>query len=485
MTGHGRSIVARAGMIVLACAAVAGALAGCGGSPLTADDARDCTTDLTTAEDLQVVVFDAFPDLSRAYGMTDWQERGRWVLSQLRSTAEQSQADAVAMVEDAGICIHRTTVNWASNSMVFAGPPDLASRVAKLPGVKAVLSEDAPAFDRAFYARVPAPAKPAWDLRMVKVPAAWSQGITGKGVTVGVVDTGVDWRHPALMQRFRGYNGPNAKPTYDRNWWSPLDRFKDAPVFTSPHGTHVTGTIAGGTGLPGGAPIGAAPGARFISAVACTAGACPLAGVLSGLQFMIAPTDRDGRDPDPSVRPQIVSNSWQRNAEELPLERAVVAMEASGQLPVFAVGNDGPACGSAKTPGASDDRLLSVGSVDRRGQVSSFSGRGPAPGGGPDPDVVAPGQGLVSSIPARGYASSEGTSMAAPQVAGVAALMMQANPSLAGRPEEVVSIVRRTARRTGDDTCGTTAGGRRNNSGGYGIVDADAAVRAARAAGKG
>ena len=75
--------------------------------------------------------------------------------------------------------------------------------------------------------------------------------------------------------------------------------------------------------------------------------------------------------------------------------------------------------------------------------------------------------------------------MAAPQVAGVAALMMQANPSLAGRPEEVVSIIRRTARRTGDDTCGTTAGGRRNNSGGYGIVDADAAVRAARAAGKG
>ena len=483
MIGHGRDIVAWAGMLVLACGAVAGVLAGCGGYPLTEADARECETDLTAADDLQVVVFDAFPDLSTAYGFTDWQERGEWVLGQLRTTAERSQADALAMVEEAGICIHRTTINWASNSMVFAGPPDLANRVAKLPGVKAVLSEDAPAFDRAFYTKVPPPAKPEWDLRMVRAPSAWSQGITGKGVTVGVIDTGVDWRHPALMQRFRGYNGPDAEPTYDRNWWSPLDRFRDEPVVTSPHGTHVTGTIVGGTGLPGGAPIGSAPRARFISAVACTAGACPLAGVLSGLQFMIAPTDRHGRDADPSARPQIVSNSWQRNAEELPLERAVTALEASGQLPVFAVGNDGPACGSAKTPGANDDRLLSVGSVDRSGQVSPFSGRGPAPGGGPDPDVVAPGQGLVSSIPSRAYAASAGTSMAAPQVAGVAALMMQANPALVGRPEEVVGIIRRTARPAGDDSCGTTAAGRRNNAGGYGIVDAAAAVRAAQAGG--
>ena len=178
-----------------------------------------------------------------------------------------------------------------------------------------------------------------------------------------------------------------------------------------------------------------------------------------------------------------MSNSWQRNAQEIPLERAVSALEASGVLPVFAVGNDGPACTTAKTPGANDDRLLSVGSVGPEGAVSSFSGRGPAPGGGADPDVVAPGQGLISSIPSRAYAASDGTSMAAPQVAGVAALMMQANPRLIGRSEEVVAIIRRTARPTGDDTCGASDGGRRNNSGGYGIVNADAAVRAASAAG--
>lgn len=468
---------------LIAGAALAGVVAGCGGSPLSSSDARDCETDLTTAEDLQVVVFEKFPDLAPAYGMTDWQERGRWVVDQLRRTAEESQADALAMARDAGICIHRTTVNWIANTMVFAGSPDLGQRVAKLPGVKAVLSEDTPAFDRAFYSRVARPTKPAWDLRMVRAPQAWAQGITGTGVTVGVIDTGVDWRHPALMQRYRGYNGPGTAPTFDRNWWSPLDRFVNEPVYTSPHGTHVTGTIVGGTGLPGGAPIGSAPGAKFISAVACTAGACPLAGVLSGLQFMIAPTDRQGRDPDPSARPQIVSNSWQRNAREIPLERAISALEASGVLPVFAVGNDGPACTTAKTPGANDDRLLSVGSVGPEGAVSSFSGRGPAPGGGADPDVVAPGQGLISSIPSRAYAASDGTSMAAPQVAGVAALMMQANPRLVGRSEEVVAIIRRTARPTGDDTCGASDGGRRNNSGGYGIVNADAAVRAARAAG--
>ena len=474
--------VAASLIAVLSCGAIGAVLAGCGGSsPLTAADARTCEADLTSADDLQVVVFDAFPDLSQAYGMADWQERGRWVVDQLRSTAEESQAEAVTMVQEAGICIHRTTVNWIANTMVFAGPPDLGQRVAKLPGVKAVLSEDAPAFDRAFYDKVPAPKVPAWDLQMVKAPQAWAKGITGTGVTIGVIDTGVDWKHPALMQRYRGYNGEGKPPDFDRNWWSPLDRFVSEPVYTSPHGTHVTGTAVGGTGLPGGAPIGAAPGAKFMAAVACTATACPLAGVLSGLQFMIAPTDREGRDPDPATRPQIVSNSWQRNAEEVPLERAVTALEASGVLPVFAVGNDGPACDTAKTPGAADDRLLSVGAVDRAGQVATFSGRGPAPGGGADPDVVAPGAGLISSIPSRAYAASDGTSMAAPEVAGVAALVMQANPALVGRNEQIVKIIRQTARRTGDDTCGTTDGGRRNNSAGYGIVDADAAVRAAQA----
>ena len=183
--------VAASLIAVLSCGAIGAVLAGCGGSsPLTAADARTCEADLTSADDLQVVVFDAFPDLSQAYGMDDWQERGRWVVDQLRTTAEQSQAEAVEMVKEAGICIHRTTVNWAANTMVFAGPPDLGQRVAGLPGVKAVLSEDTPAFDRAFYDKVPAPAKPAWDLQMVKAPQAWSKGITGKGVTIGVIDTG-------------------------------------------------------------------------------------------------------------------------------------------------------------------------------------------------------------------------------------------------------------------------------------------------------
>ena len=466
-------------LVALSALAVAAGIGCGGGSPLDASDARTCEKDLSASDDLHIVEFAAVPDLSKAYGMTDWQERGQYVVDALRATAEQSQADAIAMVTDAGICIHRTTVNWISNSLVFAGPQSLADKVAKLPGVQAVLSEDSPAFDDARYTRVPAPTAPAWDLKAVRAPAAWGTGITGKGITIGVIDTGVDWKHPALMQRYRGYRGTGTAPVHDGNWWSPLDRFADAPVFTSPHGTHVTGAAVGGTGLPGGAPIGVAPGARFIAAVACTANACPLAGVLSGLQFMIAPTDRQGNGADPARRPQIVSNSWQRNAREVPLERAVTALEAAGVLPVFAVGNNGPACGSAKTPGTSDDRLLSVGASDRAGGVASVSGRGPAPGGGADPDVVAPGAGLISSIPARGYAASDGTSMAAPVVAGTAALVMQANPALVGRPEEVVAIIRRTASPAGDGTCGTTAGGRRNNSAGYGVVNADAAVRAA------
>ena len=458
------------------------ALAGCGGSPIWSSDARSCERDLAAGDDIHVIQFSAVPDLAPAYRMDDWDARGQWVVDQLRATAAASQRDAIAMMEEAGICVHRSAVQWISNTLVVVGPADLAGRIAKLPGVQSVVSEDSPAFERAGYRSVPPPRAPAWDLRMIGAPRAWAGGVTGAGVTIGVVDTGVDWRHPALVTRYRGYRGPDAAPEFDGNWWSPLDRYRDEPVAVADHGTHVAGTAVGGTGLPGGAPIGVAPGARFIAAAACTADSCPLAAVLSGLQFMLAPTDRRGRDPDPTLRPEIVSNSWQRAGEEVPLQRAVTALEAAGVLPVFAVGNGGPACGTALTPGTDDDLLLSVGAVDRAGRVTRFSGRGPSPGGGADPDVVAPGAALVSSVPGGRYAASDGTSMAAPAAAGIAALILDANPALRGRPGDVVSIIRRTARSTGGTRCGTSDAGRRNNAGGYGIVDADSAVRAARAA---
>lgn len=453
--------------------------AGCGGSPLTSADARDCEADLAVAEDVHVVQFDAVPDLSAAYGMADWEARGRYVVSALQATARESQREALGMIEEAGICIHRTTVQWISNALVIVGPAELAGRIAQLPGVTGVVSEDVPVFEPSSYAPAAPPVEPPWGVAMTAAPDAWSAGSTGRGVTIGVVDTGVAWRHPALITRYRGFRGAGTAADHDRNWWSPLDRFRDQPTSTSPHGTHVTGIAVGGTGRPGGAPIGIAPGATFIAALACTADACPLAGVMSALQFMIAPTDRHGRHPDPSARPQIVSNSWQRSAEEVPLERAVTALEAAGVLPVFAVGNGGPACGTALTPGTDDDLLMSVGAVDRSARVARFSGRGPARDGGPDPDVVAPGVHVVSSIPGGRYAISQGTSMAAPAVAGMAALVMQANPALRGQVREVASIIRRTARPVGGGRCGTSDGGRRNNTGGYGMVDAAAAARAA------
>lgn len=467
-------------LFATAVAAVA-SLAGCGSSPLQSSDARSCTQDVTSVDDLHVIQFAAVPDLSPAFAMKDWDARGRYVVGRLRETADRSQAAALAMVRDAGICIHRTTVNWISNTMLLAGPASLASRIATLPGVQAVVTEDVPAFDRTRYANAARPTAPTWGLSQLQVPGVWASGVTGRGVTIGLIDTGVDWQHPALRARFRGAT-TDGQPVFDYNWWSPLDRFADAPVSLAPHGTHVAGTAVGGTGSPGGAPVGVAPGATFISALACTATGCPLAGVLSGLQFMIAPTNRRGGDADPAQRPHIVANSWQRAAEEVPLERAVAALEAAGVLPVFAVGNDGPACGTARTPGARDDLLLSVGATDRVARVAGFSGRGPAPGGGPDPDVVAPGVDVVSSAPGRRYATASGTSMAAPAVAGVAALVMQANPALRGHLREVVTIIRRSAHPVGGSECGQTAAGRRNNVSGYGRVDAARAVRIARAA---
>ena len=176
------------------------------------------------------------------------------------------------------------------------------------------------------------------------------------------------------------------------------------------------------------------------------------------------------------------------------------ALRAAGIMMVVSAGNDGPGCGTAAEPPANYDAVFSVGATDDDAHIASFSSRGPV---GPliKPDVSAPGHGVRSSIPGGDYGWAGGTSMAAPHVAGVAALLWAADPALVGDIEATEALICKTAKpRPVDDACtvddeireGDLASlfanpicacggvsGTPNNVYGCGFVDAGAAVQAA------
>ena len=151
-------------------------------------------------------------------------------------------------------------------------------------------------------------------------------------------------------------------------------------------------------------------------------------------------------------------------------------------------GNDGPGCSTIKDPPAYHPAyVLSVGAYDHRtGNIAYFSSRGPSTfDGGVGPDVVAPGVSIRSSVPGDQYdqAMWSGTSMAGPHVVGEVALILSANPSLVGKVDQVIDIVRKTAQNTStSETCGGLSGSSvPNNTYGYGKIRVFDAVQAAKA----
>jgi subtilisin family serine protease len=245
--------------------------------------------------------------------------------------------------------------------------------------------------------------KLTWGLRALRVEKLWAQGLTGKGVRVGHLDTGVDATHPVLKGRVAGF----------AEWDTLGQRVEGAmPHDTDIHGTHTAATLAGK--LVGGRAIGVAPGCELYCGLVIEGGAA-LARVLGGMEWMI----------ETGVKVLSMSLGWRGyNPTFLTVIRR---LRQQGVLPVFAIGNEGP--GTSRSP-ANYPEALSVGAVDRQKQVASFSSsvhfnRDLDPD---QPDLVAPGVNIISARRGGGYLSMDGTSMATPHVAGVAALLWQARP---------------------------------------------------------
>jgi bacillopeptidase F len=320
-------------------------------------------------------------------------------------------------------------------------------------------------------------------LKAINADRVWKElGITGAGRLVANLDTGVAGNHPAFDDRWRG--------TLPGVHWSEawLDRVylgSQFPRDLRDHGTHVMGTMTG-LGEATGDTIGVAFGAYWI---ACNAidqwvGNEFDNDVIAAFQWFADPDGDPGTIDDV---PDVIQNSWRIAAYfggtyedcDSRWDAVIDNCEAAGTVVTFSAGNEGPysqSHGSPANRADSEYRNFSVGAIDATNYnypypIADFSSRGPTDCVDSDhpikPEVVAPGVDVYSSVPWGGYAQNwSGTSMAGPHVAGIVALMREANPNL------TVNQIKAILLNTADDF--GTAGN--DNTYGYGLVDAYAAV---------
>jgi hypothetical protein len=210
------------------------------------------------------------------------------------------------------------------------------------------------------------------------------------------------------------------------------------------------------------------------------------ADLIQAAQWMLAPTDLNGENPRPDLRPHIINNSWAGDTDDTFYIAYVTAWRAAGIFPVFVTGNTGAlSCGSVTAPGEYRE-VVAVGSVDGDDTISSFSGIGPASNGALKPDITAPGRSILSTFNRRPYGTLNGTSMAAPHVAGAVALLWSANPALIGDFTTTYGLLSTTAEPITDDTYNDSqfancpANTVPNNVYGYGRLDTYALIEAGR-----
>ena len=369
---------------------------------------------------------------------------------------------------------------WLVNAFRVDAPPAELRQLAQHPDVETIYLNYPIEFitpvqvaESALTSRGPEPG-----LVAINAPDVWDMGITGAGVIVATIDSGVDGTHPALADRWAGV----ADPRYaDHPEWAWHDALFSTlfPQDLYGHGTHTMGTVCGGS--PGD-QIGVAPGAFWISAcnLASSSGQF-VDNSICCLQWIVDP------DGDPTTFwdvPAVCSNSWglPPSDQTEPCDELswsfIDACEAAGVVMVFSAGNDGELGPGIPANRASDAyNTCAIGAVDANTPgwpIAFFSARGPTyctPTGDPaiKPEVVAPGVYVRSSIPGGEYLYADGTSMASPHVNGVVALMMEACPYLT--VNEVKQILYDTAVDLGDPG--------EDNDYGWGMIDALAAVNMA------
>ncbi|MGQ0805505.1 MAG: Ig-like domain-containing protein [Actinomycetota bacterium] len=447
-----------------------------------------------------IVYMQAKADLGPAASLSTKEAKGAFVYEALSSTASTSQAGLVTQLQGLGASFQRF---WIGNAVVTGGDSALLQAVASRTDVKFVYplgkGRFDPPVDSTAAAELATTAEPS--LVHVNADDAWALGYKGQGVVVAGADTGVRYTHQAIKRQYRGYDAATNTWDHDYNWHDAIHvpntvgacpESSPEPCDDNQHGTHTVGTIVGDDGA--GNQVGVAPEAKWIACRNMVEGFGVVPTYMECMQWLMAPTDSSGANPDPSKAPDVVNNSWgcvEGCASPL-LKDMVDASRAAGIFYAVSAGNEGRAgaCATIAVPLAVYDSSFTVGATNATNDnISSFSSRGPVLTNAVEgvamqkPDIVAPGVGIRSATNASdsSYAALSGTSMSGPHVAGVVALILSANPALRGHVDDIEGVIRGSAvPLPATDLCGQVSPQRvPNYTFGWGRIDALAAVNLA------
>lgn len=459
------------------------------------------TTVLTAVADGStdfLLVLNEQADLAHHVNIANKADKGTAVYTTLTTYAQRSQQPLLDQLVKQGVP-HRSF--WIANVIWVQGDADVVEQMARSRLVERVVANRSFSADLPLPTTTHAPTTIEWNISKIGAPTVWDLGIMGAGVVIGGQDTGYQWDHPALKNSYRGWNGSTADHNY--NWHDAITSGNGGvcgvgspePCDDFGHGTHTMGIMSGNdmdsaeSGWPGDAPnaIGVAPGASWIGCRNMDVGNGTPTTYMDCFQWFIAPTDLNDANPDPGKAPHVISNSWSCPIAEGCLDpdilkQVVENTRAAGIVVVAAASNLGYlGCSSVSTPPSIYDATFTIGSVNDSDIIAGSSARGPVivdGSGRLKPDVTAPGVNVRSAWTNSAYLVASGTSMASPHVAGLVALLIDANPALAGRVDEIEVIIRDTAvPLLTDEGCGGTAGMVPNNVYGFGRINALAAVQ--------
>ena len=276
-------------------------------------------------------------------------------------------------------------------------------------------------------------------------PRKDQKNLMGDGVTIALVDTGADSNHEALAGKIVAFKDfvNNQTVPYDDNG----------------HGTHCASLIAGQD------DVGVAPGSNLVVVkVMDKDGSCYLSDAIKALDWCLDNKNRYGI----KIISFSVGGESPSGGTSL-LDDACNRVVGQGLVMCVAAGNSGPSPGSIVIPGDAEN-VITVGAIDDSGLIFDKSSRGPLADGEIKPDLVTLGVDVVSALAGSkdGYSSLSGTSVAVPQVAGAAAVLLEAQPDL--KPADVKRILLKTADNLGQPVP--------DNTYGYGALNITSALRA-------